>query len=154
MTPTQPVHLSGTTSPALTETVHWSLRGAAVSVALAGLAVATFGISVALEDASRSGEMLDGLGIVIGLGLAGIGLFVVVLAGVLLWMVPRHPAGVAAALTACGAGIAWVSYLLVSGEGRPAVVGVLGGVMVALVGLAALLACFTGAIHSAGGRSR
>ncbi len=125
----------------------WVLRTGAALMLVCGLAVAGFGAYIFLDDARTQGEFLDGLGLVVGGVIGGLGLAVSVAAVAVLWLAPSHPGLTGGVVAVFGLGLSLVGVLF-----TPALL--LVGLAMCALGVGAALVAPTGAIHSPGGSSR
>jgi hypothetical protein len=107
----------------------WALVAAVAVLVLGGLGSLLPGLALVVADLAERGEMFDGLGVVLGLALAVLGLLLLVVAGTACVFMRRRPVQVAAALTAVGL------VLALGGFALAATTGVLVAAPIALGGL-------------------
>ncbi len=132
-----------------------ALRAAAAIVALAGGSVVVLGLGLVADDLSTRGEMFDGLGVVFGLVIGGVGAVVIGAAALCLWLVRRKPTAAAVIVIVVGVLVAGAGWVVVGGSG-PLVAGpmILGGLLVAGMGFGGALVQPDGTIDSPGGSAR
>lgn len=136
-------------SPALARPAVWVASGL---VSVMGLVALGGGAVLVLDDMTSRTDMFDGLGVALGLLLGGLGVVVLGVAGLAVWLAPRHPLGAGIVLCVFGVLVAGVGVLAVPSMGASvAAPFVLGGLLVGGIGFGAAVGASSETIDSPGG---
>jgi hypothetical protein len=119
----------------------WAVRIAAAIVALGGLGILLSGFVMVATDLERSGEMFDGLGVMLGLAVCAVAAVILGVAALAAWWVRRRPLAAAVVVCAFGLLVTAVGFFLIGSAGLlVSAPPLLGGLLVAGLGFGAAVA--------------
>lgn len=139
-------------NPALARPAVWVGSGL---VALLGGAAVVGGAFVVVLDMQTRTDDFDGLGVLLGLVLGGLGAVLLAVAGLAAWLARRHTWGAGVMLCVLGLLMAGVGVLVLQAFGSMmAAPIVLTGLLVGGIGFGAAVGASSGTIGSSGGYPR